>query len=266
MRIRERLLVGLIAGGILGLFKPIAAPCGEGLWQPRWYAWIDAGATFIDDTYLEAQEQPVWWNPDGSPAIGPGSTNRFNVAFDPGFWVGLGGGFEFNRWIALELESGFSWNSIASMNWIESTGDTQVLSGYTDGSLYQVPLMPRVVLKYPIALGNEQQLVPMIGGGAGVTFVGLDLDGLRILSDGLDTDFRTSDTESAFTYQAFAGIRYDFKQNMSLGLFYRYSGVESISLEPEWSNPNLLFFSHGDSVWMDDLHTHSVSLAFLWRF
>ena len=140
-------------------------------------------------------------------------------------------------------------------------GNTQIDHEMTDSSLWQGSFIPRVVLKYPIEFKNGAKIVPMIGGGAGATIVGLDLNGLEIISDGYYIPWRSMDVESVFTYQLFGGLRYEFNEHASVGLQYRFSRLDKI----EHMRPDS-WLSTGDHTLLDKLTTHTISAAFTWRF
>ena len=237
------------------------AECGEGFWQPRWYIWPDTGLAFVSDTDVTVEERPTAFNPDGTPAYGPGSANWFKAEFDSGYWVGLGGGMEINPWFAIELETSYGYNKISSFTWSGSLGNTQVISQLASGSLYRLLILPCVILKYPIALSNGCKLVPLVGAGGGVAVAGLSLRGLEVTSDGWDVRFDTEDSSGATTYQVSVGVRYEFTERASVGVQYRYSGVGSITLTPEQSE-----FLGNDRVKLDGFSTHKMSVGLLWFF
>ena len=61
-----------------------------------------------------------------------------------------------------------------------------------------------------------------------------------------------------FGYQGYAGVRYQFRENMDLGIFYHYSVADG----PSWEFP-----STGEGNFkLNSLRTHSLSLTFGWRF
>ena len=167
------------AAGLFGLAGVSAADPSD----PNMYVKFDAGANFIQDT-------------DGSRSAAPLPTVLFNAEFDPGFRVGLGGGYNFHRYLGVEFESGFLYNEIKD----------------TDSWLGQVPLLANLVLRYP----NTSPLVPFIGGGAGAVIGILDLDELD-----------DSDSEALFAWQGLAGLSYKVSDTTSVGLAYKYLGTES---------------------------------------
>lgn len=172
-------LAAVGAAGILGLASASAA-------EPRdssMYFKFDAGANFVQDT-------------DGSRKAPATPTVLFESEFDPGFRVGLGAGYNLNRYLGLELESGFLYNEIKD----------------TDSWLGQVPFLANVVVRYQ----NASRFVPYIGGGAGAVIGILDLEELD-----------DSDSQALFAWQGLAGLNYKISDTTSVGLAYKYLGTES---------------------------------------
>lgn len=173
-------LAAVGAAGIFGLASVSAAEPQDS----SMYFKFDAGANFVQDT-------------DGSRK-GPvlPTALLFTAEFDPGFRAGLGAGYNFNRYLGLEFESGFLYNEFKD----------------TDSWLGQVPLLANVVLRYQ----NTSRLVPFIGGGAGAVVGILDLDELD-----------DSDSQVLFAWQGLAGLNYKISDTTSVGLAYKYLGTES---------------------------------------
>src|SRR5688572_26700059 len=108
--------------------------------------WYELGATAIDDARLESfLDEPVSGN---------------KVKFDPGFRGAIALGKEFSRYVAVEAEGGFHYNSIRSIGG----------AGSDNGELYQVPVLGNLVLQFP----NRTRIVPVIGAGVGAVFSILD--------------------------------------------------------------------------------------------
>jgi opacity protein-like surface antigen len=106
------------------------------------------------------------------------------------------------------------------------------------------------VLQFP----NRTRLVPVIGAGVGAQWAVFDAQNVTL---GLTTLDEQSDTW-VFGYQGYAGVRYQFRENMSLGAFYHYSVADG----PSWKFDSV---AEGN-VKLDSIRTHSFSLTFGWDF
>lgn len=213
---------------VLGLGPPMPAR-GQTI---RGYGWIDAGGAVLNDTDLRSYFNQ---NVEGS-----------EVTFDPGFRLGLGIGCEFTPWVAAEIETGFTWNSIKDI-----TGPS-----YVDASIYQAPILVNLKLQLPLELRNRSRLVPMIGGGVGGAGVTLDADEITL---GTVTSYGTA-YDFVFAYQGMAGLRYDLNQNLSIGIYYRYFVADP----PSWE-PDLYLWTYGRTQF-GSLQSHQLSLGLTWRF
>jgi len=187
--------------------------------------WYEVGPAFVEEATL----RDYFGNP----------TTGNTVELNPGFHFGIGIGQELTRYLKVEIESGFNYNSL------------DAISGATasSGNFYRVPLLANVVLQAP----NRTGLTPMVGAGIGGQWLHLDAQNISLGGTTVNDD---SDTW-AFTYQGFAGVRYEFGDRFSLGLFYRYNFVDG----PSWKFANL-----PGNLKLNSLRTHSVSLAFGWWF
>ena len=138
------------------------------------------------------------------------------------------------------MESGFNYNELKSIQ--DATASS--------GNIYRVPIMGNLVLQYP----NRTRLVPVIGAGVGAQWAQFDAQNVEL---GATTLNDTSETW-VFGYQGYAGVRYQFYENMDLGIFYRYSVADG----PSWEFSS----APGGNFKLNSLRTHSLSLTFGWRF
>jgi OmpA-OmpF porin, OOP family len=146
---------------------------------------------------------------------------------DVGTRFDLGVGYSLNKNWALEFDTGWVWNRFTD----------------TDGSISHIPLMINGVFRYPMAGGKW---VPYIGAGLGGTYSMLDVD------DGTLDD---SDGDFNFAWQGMAGIKYMIKENMSLGLGYKYLATLESNFEIE-----------GVDVSLENSHNHAFGLVFNMSF
>ena len=152
-----------------------------------------------------------------------------DLELDPGLRVSVAGGYRFSPLIAAELESGFIYNEV---------------DGSDDVALSHVPILANIIFRFD----TDSPFVPFIGGGAGGVLSALDFD-----NDDIDED--ESDTDFVFAWQGLAGVHYQFSDNMSAGITYKYFGVNS----PEFEVGPL-------NVDMDIIHNHSILGSFNWAF
>ena len=208
--------------GLAGLRSASA----ESYYADGLYGWYEGGPALVED----AKVQDFF-----------GETIDGNkMKFDTGFHFGLGIGREVTQFFRVELESGFNYNSIKSI------GDATASSG----NIYRVPVLANLVLQYP----NRTRFVPMIGAGAGAHWAVLDAQNISLGSTSLNDDSSTW----TFGYQGYAGVRYQFRENMNLGVFYHYSVVDG----PSWEFDS----APGGNFKLDSLRTHTLSLTFGWDF
>jgi len=166
--------------------------------------------------------------------------NGNTVEFDTGFHFGIGIGRELTRYLRVEVESGFNYNSLKSIQ--DATASS--------GNCYRVPVMGNLVLQYP----NRTGIVPVIGAGVGAHWAIFDAQNVELGSTTLNGDSETW----VFGYQGYAGVRYQFRENMDLGIFYHYSVADG----PSWEFSS----TDGGNFKLNSLRTHSLSLTFGWRF
>jgi opacity protein-like surface antigen len=186
--------------------------------------WYELGATVIDDAELESFfDEPI---------------SRNKVKFDPGFRGAIGLGAQLARFVALEAEGGFHYNSIRSIGGAASD----------NGELFQFPILGNLVLEFP----NRTRVVPFIGGGVGAVFSILDGKDIELGAS------RLSNTEEtwSFAYQGYGGLMYSFRPDMALGVGYHYLRNDG----PTWD------FGDGNDVKFNRLVNHSLVLTFGFRF
>jgi opacity protein-like surface antigen len=190
------------------------------------YGWYEAGPAIVQDAKIR--------DFFGEPVSGN------TVEFDTGFHFGIGIGRELTRYLRVEVESGFNYNAVKSIQ--DATASS--------GNIYRVPIMGNLVLQYP----NRTRLVPVIGAGVGAHWAIFDAQNVELGATTINDDSETW----VFGYQGYAGVRYQFYENMDLGIFYHYSVADG----PSWDFNS----AFGGNFKLDSLRTHSLSLTFGWRF
>lgn len=177
------------------------------------------------------------------------------IEFDPGMRMAVGGGYSFSDFVAVGGETGFTFNYIDNIS-----GN---FVGEGDSSIGQVPLLANVVFKFP----NPSRVVPFIGAGAGVSFPFFHADDIVFdptpgsPGSGDETIVDGSESDAVFAWQAFAGLKYQINDNMSVGLSYKYLHAES----PDWEAEDV-FTGLDSEIAISDLRTHAVTFVFTFRF
>jgi len=189
------------------------------------YGWYEGGVAMVDD----AEIQDFFGNP----------VSGNSVRFSSGFHFGIGIGQQVTRYVRLEVESGFNYNALDSIQ-----GATA-----SSGNLYRVPVMGNVVLQFP----NRTRFVPVIGAGVGAQWMSFDAQNVALGTVTLNEDSETW----VFSYQGYAGVRYEFHENFSLGAFYHYNVADG----PSWT-----FSSTPGNFKLDAVRTHSFSITLGWWF
>ena len=160
----------------------------------------------------------------------------YDLTLDPGVRVDFAPGYNFCKYFGVELNTGFIWNSLDSI-------DTAAGSISVDGDLLQIPIFGNVILQYPTPVN----LTPFIGGGGGGSYIRLSVD---------DADDEAGDDFFA-AYQLFGGIRYEIDPGMSVGLKYTYMHMFSEDEETLFT---------GETSGLGDLTTHSISAVVTFSF
>jgi opacity protein-like surface antigen len=170
-------------------------------------------------------------NPDATYRI---SKPKFTT--DAGLRLDLDAGYRFNKSWAVELETGFIYNSISSVqvtvssNGVPHTGKVN----NPDVSLYQVPILANVIYTVPL----DGKVKPYVGAGVGGVWTMVDGSG-------------TSESAFAFGWQAMAGADYQINDKWSAGLAYKLLGTG----ECDWGG-----------VKTDSFLTHSIVAVVSYKF
>jgi opacity protein-like surface antigen len=211
---------------------------------------LSLGAVVVqaqDYDYLPPGAGPIFHMGIGPSFFEDGELTQFGgpvsspVQYQTGVAVDTAFGWAFNRYVALDFDTGF----------VDAKIDN--VSGYaSDNSyLYNVPFLLDVTLSCPIPHTN---LIPYAGAGAGGADVIFDTDSF---TDG-STVVTGSENDVVFAGQVFAGLRFRLSRNFSLDLGYKYfaTGAPTFSYPP---SPNF-------DVGFRGARTHSILFTLLWTF
>ena len=190
------------------------------------YAGGQAGISIAEDVRIDRFIVPT-----------PGAKFELN----PGGRLSVFGGYNLNDFVGGQIETGFIYNDI----------DQVKGSGNIDGALMHVPLLADLVLRYD---RSDSPWVPYAGIGAGGDISEIWLDNVRA-PNGTFVDGTGADI--VFAWQAFAGLRYKFAENMSLGAGYKFFWADGASWDVEHTPRDI----NSDSA-----SVHSILFDFTWTF
>lgn len=219
-------LQSLVGVTVLTLLAVSSAQAERG----KFYIKGDVGLAITSDTDLEEFF--------GEPLL-PNS----EIEFDPGFHLGIRGGYGVTDWFDAELETGFTINSIDSI-----TGANDV-----DAGLGNYPLLLNARFHCPAL----HAVSPYFGGGVGFATTVLWADDLQIGNTFLDG----STAGIAFAYQAFAGVRVAINERMGISVEYHFFGTTSTDMDVDVTSGTL-----SDELSIGSMSSHIVSVAFDYRF
>ena len=138
------------------------------------------------------------------------------LKLNPGFRFGLGGGYWFADWFALEGEIGVYENGVDTVS-----GASEVHNGYFGN----VPFLVNAKLQLP----TRSRFSPYLGAGVGFSETFFSFDDLTIGNVSL----HGSDVGIVFAWQAFAGLRYALDRRLSLCVEYRFFAADPSSFDAE---------------------------------
>lgn len=216
---------------LLGMAICLATPLRAGETTEefrRWTVRFDLGGNIPENPALTLYDGPV--------------TGGDDLELAAGFQMDLAVGFRLAPWLKLEGEMGMSFNEVESVgNW-----------SYPNSSLSQLALMANVVVERP-----KGPLVPFAGFGAGGVFSTLSFGEYYYYyynsADGYGSD-------AVPAVQVFAGLKYEFSPQMSLGVSYRCLATDRQKWDVEWWN------GADFDVGVESFLIHSICLTFTGSF
>jgi opacity protein-like surface antigen len=183
-------------------------------------AGVCLGVTFLPGT---AQGQGFYLNADMGVALGDDVKLRqfivplsgVDLELDPGVRVSVAGGYNFNDYVGVQLETGLIHHEVDGVNG----------AGNIDASVGHVPLLADVIFRYD---KPDCRFVPYLGAGAGGDVSVIELDHV-FAPNGSRVDGSGSDL--VFAWQVFAGARYRLNDAMSIGAGYKFFSADGASWE-----------------------------------
>ena len=194
-------------------------------YAPVYHAWLEAGVLFAQSTDLHGF---------------PGAGGAARLTLDPGFRIAGGSDYSFTRYLSVGWEVGVLGAGVEGASRLEEM----------DAVITQVPFLVNVALRYENASG----FTPFIGIAGGAASTALDVDEARsgtATVDGSDFDFVPA-------WQLTAGMKYEFKNHIGLGLTYKYLWTGNAEWELESDTSGV----PDQDLRLDGIHSHAV-LAFI---
>jgi len=233
---KHRYIAGIVG---FSLFAAAAAQAQYAEAQDYSYVPPDEGPIFrfgLGPTFYRDGELTRFATP-GVPPSGPVPSP---VTYDTGFTAEAALGWAFNKYAALDFETGLSDVRIDSV------------PGYfpNDSRIYTVPFLVNFTLSLPIP---RTILVPYIGAGIGGADVVFDSDNFN---DGVD-GVVGSENDVVFAGQAFAGLRFKFSRHASFDLGYKFFATD---------RPTVSYPPDNFKVGFSGLRASSVMFAFRFDF
>lgn len=197
--------------------------------EPVYRAWAEAGGVLLESTDVSF----------------PGMSGDANVRFDPGVRLGAGARYNFRPWFAL------TWEVAVIGSGIDRASGLQEM----DGWVTQVPLLMTAMLQYENASG----FTPFVGIGAGGSSVAIHVDEARSGTSSIEG----SDYDFVFAWQATGGVKYEWRNGLTLGLAYKYLWTS----DAEWELEDDTALNTGDDeLKMDGIRSHSFLAFISYRF
>ena len=157
-------------------------------------------------------------------------SNGASFKFKAGVGFNLGVGYAFNKYFAVEIHSGFVWNSLDSVpsyNLGPPSGFKSTVSG-GDGNLYQVPLTTDLVVSIPISDNFSIGLL----GGVGMQWTKFKVSNIGLLNQA-SADVGTLGFNSdsvAFRYNFGLRFAHQIAHNVRVGGGFLFSGTTEVQL------------------------------------
>lgn len=168
----------------------------------------DVGVALAEDTELKEFLIPT-----------PGWKMKLNT----GARLSLAGGYHFNDYLGVQLETGYIYNDVKSIS----------LMGSYDAAVSHVPLLVDFVVRYD---KPDSKFAPFAGVGVGGDISIFTVDHERA-PNGSVVDGSGGDV--VFAWQAFAGLRYRLTEKISVGGAYKFFWADGANWDVEHSRGDI---------------------------
>jgi len=203
-------------------------------WTQSLYSRVKLGGFFQQDATLDTTRS------SGVSSLSTNGTATFNFGFRGDVVLG----YNINKSLAAEFDTGLLWNSADTV--LGNPLSSQNVSFDT----YTIPILLNFIYKIPMK-------------GHWSSYVGIGMGGAASLLDYNIGGSDLTDFNFVFAYQAEAGLKYKFSQNASVGIAYDFLGTT----DPSWNVSQTIgaptTFIHFKEK---GFYTHSITLSFTWDF
>ncbi|HEY5910793.1 MAG TPA: porin family protein [Verrucomicrobiae bacterium] len=200
------------------------------------------GLVFLAEEPASAQNFGPYLKASGGMNLVSDSDLQINavdgrMSLDTGYRVDGTLGYELNRWLAVEVEGGYTENNLDKV----TLGANQ-LRLHGDSSFSQIPVLANVVLRYE----NDSAFVPYVGAGAGGV-----MTKLRIASESADD----SDKDTVFAWQGKVGVIYKIDERAWIDAEYKL--LSTAAQDYSFGNQKLE---------TKELFNHFIGISVIWKF
>ncbi len=213
--------------GILAVTGAVVLPQAAQAGDSGVYLRLDPGVIIPNSTDYSVSGTVSLW---GGTAAG---TVSGDLSYDAGFSLNGAVGYQINPYVAVEGELGYAQFGLDSLSvgtggtWTDSSGtNTYDLTANEDvaldGDADSFTGMVNVVVT---PLGNSSKFVPAIGAGIGFASSEVALDSATI--DGTRVAVNSEESETDLTATLMVGLGYQFNDNLTAGLKYRFGWVDN---------------------------------------
>jgi opacity protein-like surface antigen len=202
-------------------------------WTQNLYANVDFGGMFQQNTTL--------FQSTGTPKT---------TTFSPGIRGDIALGYNINKSLAVEFDTGVLWNSM------DKVGGISLSSANQSADIYTIPVLANIIYKVPLKDSWHPYVGVGVGGAAAIISysIGASSGGPLPIST---TPTTLGDYNFVFAYQAEVGLEYELSKNASIGIAYEFFGTS----DPRW------YFSQIPSHLKEGgYYTHSFTVSFTWNF
>jgi opacity protein-like surface antigen len=196
---------------------------------PVYHAWFEAGGLLSQSAELHSF---------------PGAGGSAKLTLNPGVRVGVGSDYSFRRFFSVGWEVGLLASSMDEARGLEEI----------DGVINQVPFLINIAFRYE----NKTGFTPFVGIGLGAASTAIDIDEARSSTTTLDG----SDYDFVPAWQATAGLKYEFKNHVSVGVTYKYLWTDDAEWELESDSPA----TPDQDLALDGIRSHALMAFIGYRF
>ena len=168
------------------------------------YLSADFGGAFQQNAIMTQSLAPGW---------------RPTASFNAGNRADIDLGYNLNDSLAVELETGFMWNSM------DKVGGASLNSYSQSVDIYSVPVLANVIYKAPLKLPMLTSKGPVWLKTSWTPYFGVGAGGVVSMFDLKNSGIDYSDTDFTFAYQAEAGLDHALSKNVSIGIAYKFLGT-----------------------------------------